>query len=122
MNNGIKRINYPNARKALHGMDECAVAQNYLKINNVGVLELTILWITKKRAYIVSEILKDLKRSRTGALQEELSFLAAKIYDEIIFRFFAKLHSGLTEKELSFYNIRQIWFDIAYDVCRDFER
>lgn len=68
-------------------MDECAVAQNYLKINNVGVLELTILWITKKRAYIVSEILKDLKRSRTGALQEELSFLAAKIYDEIIFRF-----------------------------------
>lgn len=76
----------------------------------------------KKRAYIVSETLKDLKRSRTGALQEELSFLAAKIYDEIIFRFFAKLHSELTEKELSFYNIRQIWFDIAYDVCRDFER
>lgn len=122
MNNEIKRINYPNARKALYGMDECAVAQNYLKINNVGVLELTILWITKKRAYIVSEILKDLKRSRTGALQEELSFLAAKIYDEIIFRFFAQLHSELTEKELSFYNIRSIWYDIAYEVCRDFER
>lgn len=55
MNNEIKRINYPNARKALHGMDECAVAQNYLKINNVGVLELTILWITKKEPTLLAK-------------------------------------------------------------------
>lgn len=122
MNNVIKRINYSNARKALWDMDAESVAKNYFEINKVSVLELTILWLTKKRAYIVSEILKDLKRSRAESLQEELSFLAAKIYDETIFRFIAKLHSETKENNLEWYEIRPIWSNIVYEVCKNFEK
>ena len=48
MNNEIKRINYPNARKALHGMDECAVAQNYLKINKIKKMNYHFLSFQQK--------------------------------------------------------------------------